>query len=328
MPQRIKLAFLLFSGVFTLVIGCGNPNQDLIENAPSITRRFDDDLGRTIALADTPKKVISLAPSITEIVYAIGAEDQLFANSHACDFPPEATELKHITTYPDVDVQTIVATNPDLVLVTTEVMSEKYTQVFDKVNTPVFFQTFQNVEDIYRNIETIGKMLGKEGSTNMLLDSLKGVEGRISAATADQIKYSTMILISIDPLIIVAGKSYITEMLEKAGGANAFSYLKEKKYSATTPEAILQANPEVIILPSEDDQVYQNLIDAYPVLYDVKAAQENRVYTMDPDLIYRPGPRFIEGLAQMTNILHSRFDIHEFFEGGDGRPDEPTENEE
>ena len=296
-----------------LLFSCNNKNQALIQDAPLISLKFKDDLDREIALPRSPERVISLAPNITEVIFAIGGEKKLVAVSQACNYPFEATELDQVQTYPEIHLESMIQKKSDLVLGTDEVISERYINEFENAGLKLYFQKYSNTEDVYRNIINTGKLLDLEENAVHLADSLRIVEQRLKDSTDLQIKYGTMILISVEPLTIVAGKSFINQMIIDAGGKNVFDYLTER-YAEVTPQAILQANPEVVIIPSSNDKEFQNLINQYPNLANLKAVADHRVYAMDPNLVFRPGPRVIEGAVVMANILHSHLNPYDFLE--------------
>lgn len=309
----MKHLFPLLAAVL-LFWGCGHSNQQLIENAPLISRHFQDDLGREVTIRKTPKRVVSLAPSTTEMLMAIGGEELLVARSQACDYPSEVLDYPEIQTYPELDLAGIVAHEPDLVLATDEIFDVRTADFFDRYNIPLFFQSFEGTEDIYRNILTLGEMVDRNDNAKNLADSLRRVEKNITDSTAGQAKFSTMVLIGVKPLIAAGGKSFIGEIVEKAGGKNAFGHIDEK-YPILTEEAILQARPEFILLPTNNDQVYQQFASAYPMLHlNMPASQNGRIYLLDPNLVLRPGPRTIEGLAYLARTLHARLDPESFFE--------------
>lgn len=297
-----------------LLLGCGNSKQQLIEDAPLITQRYRDDLGREIKLNRTPARVVSLAPSCTEMLFAVGAGGQVVGCSEACDFPSEVLDLPSVTTYPSMDLPAIAELEPDLVLATTEIFDVKDADFFDRYGIPLYFQNFSGTEDIYRNMEVLGQMLDHTDDANQLIASLKEDEKTIIDSTDQKIKYRTMVLIGVKPLIVAGAGSFISEVIEKAGGKNAFGDIDDK-YPVVNQEAVLNANPEVILIPSTNEQVYQDFADAYPLLHlNMIASQDGRVYLMDPNLVLRPGPRTIQGMAFLAKTLHPSTDLTEVIE--------------
>ena len=134
-------------------------------------------------------------------------------------------------------------------------------------------------------------------------------------ATENEIKYKAMILISADPLMVVGGGGFLHELIEKAGGENVFADAGDS-YHNTTVEEILSKEPEFLILPSKNDQVYNNLLTQYPYLQSTPADLNRQVFIVDPDIFYRPGPRSIDALLELTHILHTQLPPSQFLDEG------------
>lgn len=300
--------------VLIFLVGCGNSKQQLIDDAPLITQRYQDDLGREIKLSRTPTKIVSLAPSCTEMLFALGAGKQIAARSQACDYPIDALDLPEIITYPSLDLPAIAELDPDLVLATTEIFDVKQADFFDRYDIPLFFQDFEGVDDIYRNLNSLGQMLDRKQAAEELVAELKSNEKMIVDSTKTKVKYPTMVLIAVKPLIVAGAGSFISEVIEKAGGKNAFDDISDK-YPVVNQEAVLNANPEVILIPSTNEQIYQDFAEAYPLLHlNMIASQDGRVYLIDPNLVLRPGPRTVEGMAFLAKTLHPNIDLTEIIE--------------
>ncbi|MEM7655363.1 MAG: helical backbone metal receptor [Bacteroidota bacterium] len=298
--------WLWLLGMALLAIGCENSQRrKLVESAPLITQSYLDDQGRQIRLPGAPETVISLAPNLTEMIFSIGAGDRLVARSQACDFPPEVEYIPEVTTYPNLDLEQLQATGGELMVATDEIFTPEDIRQMERTNIPIYLQSYRSLTDVYRCMRDLGKLLGQESQANQVADSLAMLEQRVLDSTANQIKYRTLILISNDPLKVVGGTGFLNELIEKAGGTNVFGPMDEP-YPTVTVEAILKAEPEFLILPSKDDQIYADLLVQYPLLYNTPADVYKQVHVIDPDLLYRPGPRMLEGLLEMTHILHTQ----------------------
>jgi iron complex transport system substrate-binding protein len=290
---------------FVMACGGDQSRRDLVTQAPTIAQTYVDQTGRSIALAKRPDRVISLAPSITEVIFAIGAADKLVGRTEACDYPPEAASLPAMEVYPSVDLEQIKAQQPELLLATDEIFSTDDIAVMEQLGLPIYLQHFDSLADVYRGIRELGRILRVSDRADHLADSLQALEGRIRDSTVNQVTYRTMILISNDPLMVAGGGGYLHRMIEAAGGKNVFGEV-EQAYFNTTAEQILQMQPEVIILPARRQSVYAELLAQYPPLYNTPADVNKQVHVMDPDLLYRPGPRLLQGLLLLTNILHAK----------------------
>ncbi|MEL6624417.1 MAG: helical backbone metal receptor [Bacteroidota bacterium] len=302
MMYRISLLIIL-----ALLVSCQNNSQKkLISEAPLISQTYTDGLGRKIQLSDRPQRIISLAPNITEIIYAIGAEDKLVARTQACDYPQEVFSLAEVTTFPAIDLEQIRTLRPDLILATNEIFGPDDIAQLERVGAPVYIQVYQKMSDIYDGMEALGKVFDVADQAKAIADSLRALDKRVTQATEGQIPYSTLLLTSSgDPLQAVGGKGYLNELIQKAGGKNIFADI-DKPYASVDPESILLKKPEYLILPSTNDQVYQQLIGQYPSLYNTEAEKLKQVFVVNPDIYYRPGPRTLDALLDLTQILHTQ----------------------
>jgi ABC-type Fe3+-hydroxamate transport system substrate-binding protein len=164
---------------------------------------------------------------------------------------------------------------------------------------------------LYRGIRLLGNILDKEETANHLADSLQQLYARISDSTENQIKYRTIMLVSMDPLRVVGGMGILNEMIDKSGGMNVMADKKEA-FPEVTPEEILKAEPEFLIMPFPNNQAYADLLALYPTLYNTPAEVYKQVRVVDPDLFFRFGPRIFDGFLTLTHILHTRLNPEEF----------------
>ena len=309
--MRIVSTFVLL--LFFCACQQEQAKKQLIEGAPLLNKEISDDTGRTLSIPNRPQKIVSIAPNITEIIFAVGGGDKLVARSQACDYPSKVQEKAFITTYPSVDLEEIKATQGDLIITTDEIFSGRDIELIERTGIPVYLQSYRKLEDVFRGIKKIGELSGNRAKANYLSDSLELIVERVADSTRDLIKYNTAILISQQPLKVVGGSGFLHELLELAGGKNAFAD-NERSYPETTAEQLLFLQPEVLIIPSRDQQIYAELLSMYPALQDLPASINKQVYLIDPDLVYRPGPRMVRGLIEMTSILHSKLTIQSFID--------------
>jgi len=307
-----RLLILLLSA-FLLTACTNDARRKLVTEAPLISQNITDDLGRKINLPNSVNRMISIAPNITEMIYALGAQDKLIARSQACNYPPEVVELETIMTSPQLDIEQLKMYEADLVITTDEVFSSEDIARLEGFDIPVYVQSYKNLKDIYRAAKNLGAILGVEKKASEVADSLRNLTLRITNETEKQAKYATLILISNDPLTVVGGTGFLNELIDKAGGKNIFAE-NGQDYFPTTVEEIIQKKPEYIILPSKNEQIYAQLLAQYPSLQNTPADISKQVFLIDPDLIYRPGPRMFQGLLKLTHILHSSLNTERFLE--------------
>lgn len=285
----------------------------MIASAPLISRQYTDDQGTEIKLKQAAQRVVSLAPNITEMIYAIGAEDKLVGRSEACNYPYEVGEIDEVSLSPVLDVNFLLDLKPDLVFTTDESFTREQIDLLRREGLSIYVQSYRSLADIYDRIKDLGEILGKAAQANHLADSLTNLEKRIVDSTEVQVQYGTMMLVGNNPLEMVGDKGILGEILGKAGAKNVYQGVDSTFIHPTEMQA-LEKQPEFLIIPSENDQFYANLLVQYPALYNTPADALKQVYVIDPELLFRPGPRILEGLMELTQILHNRLKPEVFLE--------------
>ena len=281
--------FALALAALCALLGCTEP-------APSRA----DDMGRPFALEATPERVLPLAPNLTELVAASAGVERLAAVSPADDFPSGLDALPRFSSFP-LDVERVVALQPDLVLASDDVTKQVQVEGLAALGLAVFTFRFDELADVPRALRTLDTLLDARGGEAVARD----FEAR-RAAVADAVRGRTaprvLLLVGAEGLYAFGRESYASEFVRVAGGDNLTDRYDG---AASTPsaEAVLEMAPEVIVVLGEDAP-RERLLDAQPALAETPAARSGRVYGIDPDLVSRPGPRLIDGLERLARLLH------------------------
>jgi iron complex transport system substrate-binding protein len=285
-----------------LLVGCQSVNS-----AKAVTIEYTDGMGRTINLPSKPLKIISLAPSNTEILYAIGAGEQMVGRDEFSDYPAEALDLPSVGgSMGKYNLEQIVALQPDLVLAA-EINTPEQIKALEDLKINVYY--LANPTDfvgLFANLNTVGKLTGHEKESADLVASLqKRVDTITSAPKGEQLPKVLYELDGTDtakPWTI--GKGTFADMLiTLAGGENIGSAAGEG-WLQMSQEAILAANPDLIILGDSAYGVTAESVAARPGWDVTKAVQENAIYPFDDDLMSLPGPRLVDGLESIYKMLH------------------------
>lgn len=268
-----------------------------------------DDLSRSVTLAGPAQHIVSLAPSNTEILFALGAGATLAGRDDYSDFPPEATQVPSIgNQYPHVNAEAIVALHPDLVLAA-GVTSPEDVATLAKLGLTVYATgSAGNLDDIYRDIQSLGTLVGKAGAAQTLVDSMRArVEAvKTKAATASAHPIVFYELDATDPAKPwTAGPgSFVDQLITLAGGTNAGNIAKDQ-YAQLSLEQVVSQNPDIIVLGSANfGGQTPELVAARPGWQDIKAVKNHTVYTFDDNLVSRPGPRVVDGLEKLAALIH------------------------
>ena len=266
-------------------------------------RTFIDGLGRKIYLAKTPARLVSLAPSITEILYAIDLGDRVVGVTPFCDYPPEA-QLKPKVGYIRPSIEAIVALQPDLVLAPSEFIRADVLEKLEQLKIPTFILEAKAVEDIYSHIQTLGRMLGRSKEANRVANDLRLQISEVKSRTEGLPRRRVLYVLNTEPFITVGPGSFIHHLIELAGGSNVAA-TATAPYPRLSMEAVIKEDPEIILFPvgssegiPEEEQQRWHRWDT------LSAVKHGRFSRISADLLNRPGPRIAQGLEALAKILH------------------------
>lgn len=276
--------------------GCKSENPNQSNQAP--TREITDDLGRRVKIPERVARAVSLAPNLTEIVFAVGAGEKLVGVTTYCDFPEEARQIQKIGDTINPNVENIIALKPDIVLVSTASQIETFTKTLEQRGIRVFVSDPNNLEGIYQTIYQAGEIFGTSERAYELVDDLKRRVADVEARTATVPDVRVFLQISKEPLFTAGADSYLTDLIMRAGGASVTAAVATK-YPRVSKETALAYKPDAIILSGSDDNNEPN-----DVFKNSAAVKNGKIFRIDANLLSRPGPRVVDGLEQMAKALH------------------------
>jgi len=265
-------------------------------------RTFVDDLGRRVYLAKPARRVVSLSPSSTEILFAVGLDAEVVGVTTFCDYPPQAKLKPKIgSTIPNLEV--ILGLKPDLVLGQDFIRPDMLAKL-EQLRVPVFLMSPKTVEDIFGHINTVGRLVGHEKEGRLVVqglrDRLTEVGRRLTRAKRVRVFY----VVNTDPLISVGSASFIHQMVEVAGGENIAGRMT-MAYPKVSLEEVIRKDPEVIIFPiGTTEGIPEAEQQGWRKWKGVSAVAQNRLYQVKGELVNRPGPRVIEGIEVLAHLLH------------------------
>jgi iron complex transport system substrate-binding protein len=263
-----------------------------------------DDLGRTVTLNAPARRIVSLAPSITECLFEIGAGDQVAGVTDYCTAPEAARSKPHVGGMVNPSMETIVNLQPDLVLISMEGNLKEDMLRLTGLQIPVFVTNPRTLQGIRTSIAQLGRLLGRETAAADVVQRMRGREDSLRAAVPAA-KVDVLLAVSIRPLMVAGKGTFLHELLEAAGARN-LGALARGTYPTLSREMVLRYDPSVLLLLSDtgaDSATLQTMFAEWPHLSAVRAG---RVYTLNADLFSRPGPRAEEGLALLITLLHKR----------------------
>jgi iron complex transport system substrate-binding protein len=306
----IKRSIMLFVVLATLLGGCSQAPASATMQAATTIISLTDGLGNAVELSAPATRIVSLGPSNTEILFAIGAQAQVIGCDQHSDFPAEAKPLATIADYPILNVESIVALQPDLVLAT-ELFAAEQVQVMRELGLTVYW--LPNPESLpdglYENIRTVGVLTGKAANAEMLIDNLAeriaAVRQKLASAKETPLVYYE--LDASDPARPwTAGPGsdgFIDMLLRMAGGRNVASGLGSA-WAQISSEEILRQDPDIILLGDAAYGVTVESIAGRPGWAQLKAVRNGAVHAFDDNLVSRPGPRLVDALEAFLILLH------------------------
>ena len=308
--RTVMLSAVLFIAT-GLLVTC-TPNAGEEATVPHVEKavfplEVIDQAGRTVRVEKLPEKIVSLAPSNTEILYALGLEDRLVGVTEYCNYPEAAQQKPKIGGYSTVDVEKVVAIQPDLILAT-NIHKDEIIPRLERLNFTVLLIAPQSVSEVLDSINLVGLVAGKteEAShlTGEMEERIRAVTDKTSALPGEQ-RPRVFYVLWYDPISTVGAGTRINDLIVKAGGSNIAGDLPG--YPDMSLEVVISKNPQVIIADvghgTNEELNYQYALTEER-FKDIDARRNSRVYKINSDLVSRPSPRIIEGLEALAKFIH------------------------
>lgn len=270
-----------------------------------------DDQGHVVVLPHYAEKVVSLAPSNTEILFAIGAGDKVVGVTKWDNYPYNFTEwaeegrITIVGGVVDPSVEAIASLNPDLILASPLLSIDALKKLRD-LGYNVLVLDPKNINDILKNILLVGRATGHEIEASALVKSMKMKIDRITNIVA-RAEYKPKVYFEVwnDPLMSAGPGTWIDELIRLAGGINVFGNVSVQ-WPVVSSESVIELNPDVILVPTYHGSTPYTIeeIKSRPGWDQINAVKDNKIYKVDPDTFSRPGPRIVEALEILAKILH------------------------
>lgn len=267
-------------------------------------RTFRDAIGRYVRISYPPNRIVSLAPDVTETLFALGLDSEIVGVTRFSNFPPAARDKPKVGSYVAINIEKIIDLKPDLILGTGAGNSRIQVEKLWRVGFPVFVVYPKNFDDILETIHLTGRVVGREKRAKRIVREMKHRLCQVRQQIKGRRRPLVFLQIGRDPIFTVSKGSFANDLIAMAGGDNIAKNERVPYPSYSLEEIVLRA-PEVIIITSmytEGD--YDRWIEEWKKWDVIPAVRNNRLHIVDSDLIDRPSPRIIQGLEQMTRIIH------------------------
>jgi iron complex transport system substrate-binding protein len=301
-----RLRLLLSVPIAALVVSASSCSSKNTQSADA--RTVTDELGRNVQVSAQPQRIVSLAPSVTEILFALGAGDRVAGVTSYCDYPPEARQKPAVGDTLKPSAEKIVALKADLVIISTASQVEASLRRLAELGIPVYVSNPRSINGVLESIDRIGELIDARDRARQLTDELRGRIAAVEARVAETFRPSVFVVLGTEPLITAGAGSFINDLINRAG-ARSISAEHNGDYPQYSIEAVIARQPEIIFLQAGGSELT-------PRLRQTPAARSNRVYHIDDDLLLRPGPRIVDGLERIAAKVHP-----EIFEPAGARVD-------
>lgn len=259
-----------------------------------------DDLGRVVTLSHPPARIISTAPSNTEILFALGLGDKVVGVTDSCDYPPEAKTKPKVGAV-ELDYERIVAMSPDLVVAVGSLQRQAISRL-SELGVAVLAVDPKSIDGVLRAITLIGRATGAQDRASRLVGELRGRIDRVAqklARLTQSERPRVFVEIWGEPLMTAGPGTFVDELVSAAGGRN-IAHDADGEWPVFSAEAVIERDPDVVILTNFNKAEAL----ARRAWQGISAYRTGRVYEVNPDLLVRPGPRLVDGLETLAALLH------------------------
>jgi iron complex transport system substrate-binding protein len=291
---------LLAAGLLILFLFSGVPVP-----AQDFPLTLQDALGRTLTLRAPARRIVSLSPSVTEILFAVGAGEAVAGVTQYCNYPAETASKIKVGGFSGatVSIETIAAIKPDLVILSAD-MHGRVVSLLDRIGIVSFAAEPRNFEEVYGLIVNIGRLTGKSAGAEAVLGKMREKLRRAGELRRGREAPRVFWELSAEPLITAGGSSFISEAIRLAGGENIFGDLGEH-WPEVNAEAVLRRRPDWIIsAETGDTQSFLRSLARRPGWGNLSAVRTGRAAAMDPDIVSRYGPRLADAVLILAGILY------------------------
>ena len=254
-----------------------------------------------------PQRIISLAPSNTEILFALGLGDKVVGVTQYCDYPEEAKSKPRVAGYSTPALEKVVSLEPDLILA--EAIHEKTVlPALEKQELTVIVTSAKSINTVLEDITLVGQIMGRSKAAARLVDDLSDRIEAVANKTKDLAPTERLRVLHViwhDPIWTMGSETFVDDMIQKAGGVNIFAD-EFKKSRVVSMEAVVDRNPQVILVSGmgTTQNLIYNSIKGDSRLSGVDAVVNGHVYQIDGDLVERSGPRIVDGLELVAKLIH------------------------
>jgi iron complex transport system substrate-binding protein len=267
-------------------------------------RVFTDEIGRKVKIPNSAKRIISLAPSITEILFGLGLNEKIVGITDFCDYPEAASNKPRVGGFINPSIEKIVSLRPDLIIGTRDGNRIETIRRLDDLGFSVYVVDPKSFDGVVRTIGNIGGIVGRGDELRRIIGDMKTKKEDIIRLTRPLLRPKVFFQVGYAPIITV-GRGTLADDLIRLAGGESISEHEPLSYPLYSIETILLKAPEIIIMSSmESKRDYSNLVKMWQHWKSIPAVKMNAIYVIDSNLVDRPTPRIVQGLEALVRIIH------------------------
>jgi iron complex transport system substrate-binding protein len=275
----------------------------------SCARTVTDETGRSVTISAVPKRIVSLAPGITETLYALGLDDRIAGVTNYCNWPLRARQKTRIGGFTNPSIEKIVSLKPDLIIATADGNRKDTVDQLERIGLPVYVTNPSDTDRILKSILHTGEITDRINVAQKLVAKLQKRLDNIAAQTLNKKKPRVFFQIGLEPVITVGKGTLISEVINRAGGINIAGN-DSARYPRYSAEGIMAGSPDIILFaPMANDKEFAAVKSYWQKLAQIPAIKNNKIYLIDTDLISRASPRIFDAIETMALIFHPGINI-------------------
>jgi len=305
MKRLRKLTIIMLTLMLLLALTSCQTGESSDNSKETAKIEIMDIKGKKVVLNKTPERIVSLSPTNTEIIFALGAGEKLVGVTSYCDYPEEAKDIDKIGDFDNPNIELIKKMNPDLVLAG-GFLQEDLMAALEGLSIPVASTEAAGVESIYDSIAMIGKFVGQETKAEELINNIKKDIEEIEIKVMGKEKPKVFYLVWKEPLFTTGQGTYINEIIQIAGGQNVAA--ETEGWAQYSFEELLKQNPDILIAAyhSTDEGMRKEDIMKDELFSKLPCVRDGKIHVMtDDNIVSRPGPRVVEAIREMAEALHN-----------------------
>jgi iron complex transport system substrate-binding protein len=280
-----------------------SPAFALLQASPAFALSYRDMTGREVSVPSPATRIVSLVPSVTELIYALGGESRLVGRTDFCDDPPAARDKPSVGGMVAPNLEVIAALRADLIIGTIDGGREETFTQLRRLGMPVYLVRANRVSEVMDLVARVGDLVGRPEAVGPLVRRMSGGIARVRRLVQPYRVPRVLYVLWPDPLIVPARHALVTELIEIAGGRSVTD-VDGDAYPRLSLEAAVAASPEVIILASHGATTGPVAREKWEHLASLPAIRHGRLHAVSGDLLHRYGPRMVDGLEQLARAIH------------------------